>query len=335
MTDADDTEARLRRARRLRERLLRGPYVYAPFGPEAEFVDTALRRTTLASLEKKLKACADRNLEEDEALQLVAFWVYYCHQIPHLCDEELVALKAAVDNEWTDECSSQVDWKVDTLLSWNAEPQSSFLLSVREAIDLEITFRVSVGRVLPEAEPWAAPEYSVSELCGCEDIRAGNMNAGLRALLLQPAATEMDFHSADAKMAYAWEFAIYNVEAIPDAELEDFRAALAVVVRGCNDLHPEAIAVQMRDALSAETARRAAVAAALSAATTRRVMVTIMLARESRRSDPAPPPEHLTPAEKLAWELAKLPSRPLEMVAEALERQCLAHCSGQQCDKLK
>ena len=321
MTNIEETKAHLRRARRLRERLLRGPYVYAPFGPEAEFVDTALRRTTLASLEKKLKACAGRNLEEDEALQILVSWVYYYNQIPHLCNEELVAFEAAVENEWTDECSSQVDWRVDTLLSWNAGPQSSFLLTVREAINLEIAYRVSVDRVLPKAEPWAAPEYSVSELCGCEEIRTGTRAsiAGLRALLLRPAATEMDCRSAAAKKAYAWEFAILNVEEIPDEGLEEFRAALAVIVWGCNDLHPETIAAQMRDALSAETARRAAVAAALSAETTRRVMVTIMLARERRRSDP---PEHLTPAAELAWRLANLPSRPLEMVAEAIERQC-------------
>jgi hypothetical protein len=249
---------------------------------------------------QQLKACAGRNLEDDVALHLLVFWVYYYHQIPHLSDEELVALGAAVDYEWTGECSSQVDWKVDKRLSLHTEPQSSFLLSVREAIDLEIAKRLSTGRVLPEAEPWAAPKYSASELCGCELLRTGNINAGLRALLLQPAATEMDCRSADAKIAYAWTFAIYNVDAIPDAELEDFRAALAVVVRGCTCLSPETIAAQMGAALSAET--------------TRRVMVTIMAARE-RRGVPAP---HPTPAAVFARELAALPSRPLKMIAEAL-----------------
>jgi hypothetical protein len=85
----------------------------------------------------------------------------------------------------------------------------------------------------------------------------------------------MDYRSAAAKKAYAWEFAISNVEKIPDEELEEFRAALAVIIWGCNDLHPESIAAQMRDAASAETTRRAAASAeitrraAASAETTR------------------------------------------------------------------
>jgi hypothetical protein len=49
-------------------------------------------------------------------------------------------------------------------------------------------------------------------------------------------------------------------------------------------------------------------------------MVTIMLARERRRGVP-PPPGHLSPAAELAWRLANLSSRPLEMIAASAIKQ--------------
>lgn len=217
-------------------------------------------------------------------------------------------------------------------------PPRSFLCSVKDAVDREIARREACGHNIPVAEPWPMTESSATEVCKLREISAnapGNAKL-MRALCCKARDPytplwpkwEVLFHRAQCAedvTAFALQHNSRRLKEFSYAEFEVFRAAMETLEETLEcypqDKHPDSYAAQIRDAIEAELPRR--------------VMVTIMLARE-RRSAPAPPPEHLSPAAGLATGLAAglatglatglaaLPSRPLEMVAEAIERQLAA-----------
>ena len=309
----------------LRERLRRGPYQTEPYGPDAEWVTSFLRMTP-----QTIKQVVGRDASpNDDAMRIVYSW-YVCYEQVHLITgEELVELRAAIahEGEIGGDYLSPVSSSVDKGISIGAEPQSTFLCRLEEKVNLEIALRLSRGIQMPaDAAPWAVHNVSATELCACKRILDGDYGviAYLAPLLLGPGSDLAKRHgrtyTTPVNEARAWQLAIWYVPDLPDAELEVFRAAVAeIITRGRTTLpRPDSIAAQMGAALKAETSRR--------------VMVAIMLARERRPAPPperpAPPPEHLTPAAGLAQLLAELPSRPLEMIADAARALMLHDVRG-------
>ena len=301
----------------LRERLRRGPYQTEPYGPDAKLVTSVLRMTP-----QTIKQVVGRGANpNDHTMMIVCSWYVCYEQVNLFSGEELAELRAAIahEGEIGGDYLSPVSSSVDKGISIGEEPQSTFLCRLEEKVNLEIALRLSRGIQMPaDAAPWAVHTVSATELCACKRILDGDYGviAYLAPLLLGPGTDLAKRHgrtyTTPVNEARAWQLAIWHVPDLPDAELKVFRAAVAAITRGCTLPRPDSIAAQMGAALKAETSRR--------------VMVAIMLARERERrpapppEHPATPPEHLTPAAGLAQLLAELPSRPLEMIADALQK---------------
>jgi hypothetical protein len=204
-------------------------------------------------------------------------------------------------------------------------PPRSFLGTVQQAVVTEIARREARGYTIRVATPWPMPESSATALCKLKEIAANppSHNAWLmQVMFLQKAAEPIsEWFSSKADLAskfrprceadflaLAWQHNSRRLPDLPDAEFADFLAAMESLESlerafGPHDKHPDSFAARIRTAIDAELPRR--------------VMVAIMLARERERR---PAPEHLTPAAELAQLLAELPSRPLEMIADALQK---------------
>ena len=215
-------------------------------------------------------------------------------------------------------------------------PPCSFLGAVKQAIDTEIARREACGHTIRVATPWPILESSATALCDFKKIAANrpSHNAWLMPVMfLQKAAepiSERFSSKADLAskfrpcceadfIALAWQHNSRRLKDLSDDEFADFRAAMESLERafGSDCKRPDSFAARIRTAIDAELSRRRFCANV-------NMMVAIMLARERRRAAP----EHLTPAAGLAQELAQglaqglaeLPPRPLEMIADALQK---------------
>ena len=160
--------------------------------------------------------------------------------------------------------------------------------------------------VLSDVPPWKPSLSSAANLCKVEEILAEKCPAPLKLMLCKSdieGPGEPEFISPawllkqDCKRTVnAWVFNTGRVSEIPDDELKLLLEAAEALG------HPGSIAAQMGNAARRELDRRRRA----------QVMITILLARERYYRGAAP--------NAFARMLAELPSRPLEMVADAAMR---------------
>jgi hypothetical protein len=190
-------------------------------------------------------------------------------------------------------------------------PQDSILARAQARVEGELRYCRTPpyggwGKVvLSDVPPWKPSLSSAAHLCKVKEILAGHAPAFLKSILCKseiegPGEPEFinptwQLKQDCKKIVDAWVFNTGRVADIPGDELELlFEAAEAL------GQHPGSIAAQMGDAARRELDRRRRA----------QVMITILLARERYYRGAAP--------NAFARMLAELPSRPLEMVADAV-----------------
>jgi hypothetical protein len=192
-------------------------------------------------------------------------------------------------------------------------PQDSILARAEENVKSELLYyrKPPYGGhgmvVLSDVPPWKPFQSSAANLCKVEEILAGKCPAFLKLMLCKsdiegPGEPEFinptwQLKQDCKKIVDAWVFNTGRVADIPGDELELLLEAAETLGQ-----HPGSIAAQMGDAARRELDRRRRA----------QVMITVMLARERYYRGAAP--------NALARMLAELPSRPLEMVANAAMR---------------
>ena len=190
-----------------------------------------------------------------------------------------------------------------------AFPPESILARAQENVDRELRYCRTPPYgghgmvVLSDVPPWKPYRSSAAHLCKVKEILAGKCPTLLKSMLCKAEIEgpgEPVFISPTwqlmqdcKKTVAAWVFNAGRVKDIPGDELELLLEAAEALG------HPGSIAAQMGDAARRELDRRRRA----------QVMITVMLARERYYHGAAP--------NAFAQMLAELPSRPLEMIADA------------------
>lgn len=300
-----------RKRRRIRKSFLkllhRGTgLVAAPAGPLERRLTQDLRASP-ASVDEDLEFAGSRPYWNSVCMQRLRNWHKLRREIPKLSGPKLSELRAAVEYEESIApfLSPAVQAARESLEKEGVVfPPLSFLCAVKDEIGAEIAKREACGQRIRRAAPWPMPKSSAAELCRCAEISADARFArALMPVLYSQKADSLCPCSDVECTALAWLHNSQRLKELPDVEFEAVRAAMEALEGMLNPYLkcPDSIAVRMRDAIKAELPRRQF-----------KVMLAIMLARER----PAAP----TSATGLAAGLAALPSRPLEMIAEAMRK---------------
>ena len=303
----NNREARIRR--RIRKRFLkllhRGTgLVAAPAGPLERRLTQDLRASP-ASVDEDLEFADSRPYWNYVSMQWLRNWHKIRQQIPKLSNLKLSELRAAVEYEEiiAPFLSPAVQAARESLEKEGAVfPPLSFLCAVKDEIGAEIAKREACGQMIRRAAPWPMPKSSAAELCKCAEISANAHFA--RALMPELYSQNAESFCPRSDVEYtalAWLHNSRRAKELPEVEFEAVHVAMEVLEGMFNPYlkRPDSIATRMRDAIKAERPRRQF-----------KVMLAIMLARER--------PAAL--AAGLATALAALPSRPLEMIAEAMRK---------------
>lgn len=187
-----------------------------------------------------------------------------------------------------------------------AFPPKSILARAQEHVERELRYCRTPpcggwGKVvLSDVPPWKPYRSSAAHICKVKEILAGKCPTLLKSMLCKAEIEGPEFISPTwqlkqdcKKTVAAWVFNAGRVKDIPGDELELLLEAAEALG------HPGSIAAQMGDAARRELDRRRRA----------QVMITVMLARERYYHGAAP--------NAFAQMLAELPSRPLEMIADA------------------